>query len=69
MRDTNTPLEKMPELALRYCLSHPAVSSVIPGMRSAKHVAANVAASDAGVLPQKTLDALRKYRWVRNFYS
>ena len=69
VRDTNTPLEKMPELALRFCLSHPAVSSVIPGMRSAKHVAGNVAASDAGALPQKTLDALRKYRWVRNFYS
>lgn len=69
LRETNTALEKMPELALRYCLSHPAVSSVIPGMRTAKHVAANAAASDAGKLPDETLAKLRKYRWVRSFYS
>jgi aryl-alcohol dehydrogenase-like predicted oxidoreductase len=69
LRDTNTPPEKMPELALRYCLSHPAVSSVIPGMRSSKHVAANVAASDAGALSPQTIETLHGHRWVRNFYS
>ncbi len=41
----------MPELALRFILSEPAVTTVIPGMRSARHVAANIAASDAGPLP------------------
>jgi aryl-alcohol dehydrogenase-like predicted oxidoreductase len=69
LRDTKTPPEKMPELALRYCLSHPAVSSVIPGMRSSKHVAANVAASDAGTLSAQTIETLHRHRWVRNFYS
>jgi aryl-alcohol dehydrogenase-like predicted oxidoreductase len=69
LRDTGTPVEKMPELALQYCLSHPAVSSVIPGMRSPQRVAANVLASDAGRLPQETLDKLRNHRWVRGFYS
>lgn len=69
LRDTSTQKERMPELALRYCLSNPAVSSVIPGMRSARHVAANVAASDAGPHTAETLATLHKYRWVRNFYS
>ncbi|MGE3437594.1 MAG: aldo/keto reductase [Blastocatellales bacterium] len=36
----------LPELALRYTLSHDAVSTVIPGMRSTKHVTANISCSD-----------------------
>ena len=36
----------LPELALRFCLSHDAVSTVIPGMRRTKTVEANVAVSD-----------------------
>ncbi|HET8645166.1 MAG TPA: aldo/keto reductase, partial [Vicinamibacteria bacterium] len=36
----------LPELALRFCLSHDAVSTVIPGMRTVKNVEANAAVSD-----------------------
>ena len=54
--------------ALRYCLSHPAVSSVIPGMRSDAQVDDNCAASDAGPLPADTLEKLRPFRWVRDAY-
>ena len=36
----------MPELALRHILQHPAVSTVIPGMRKLRHVEQNIAASD-----------------------
>ena len=37
----------LPELALRHILQHPAVTTVIPGMRKTRHVEENIAASDA----------------------
>jgi aryl-alcohol dehydrogenase-like predicted oxidoreductase len=55
----------MPELALRFILSNPDVSTVIPGMRKESHVHSNIAASDAGPLPAELLEELRKHRWVR----
>ena len=55
----------MPELALRFILSNPAVSTIIPGMRKAAHVRSNVAASDAGPLPPDLLARLREHRWDR----
>jgi aryl-alcohol dehydrogenase-like predicted oxidoreductase len=55
----------MPELALRFILSNPDVSTVIPGMRKGTHVQSNIAASDAGPLPAELLDELRRHRWVR----
>lgn len=60
--------ESLPELALRFCLHHPAVSSVIPGMRNVAHVEANTAVSDLPLLSEGMLAELRKFRWVRNFY-
>ena len=59
----------LPELALRFCLSHPAVSTVIPGMRTAKHVDMNCAVSDRRNLSQSTMTSLRAHRWVRSFYD
>jgi aryl-alcohol dehydrogenase-like predicted oxidoreductase len=55
----------MPEMALRFILSNPDVNAVIPGMRKARNVAANTAASDAGPLPPALLAELRKHRWDR----
>jgi aryl-alcohol dehydrogenase-like predicted oxidoreductase len=55
--------------ALRFCVSHPAVSTVIPGMRSVRHAESNVALSDQGALPDATLATLRRHAWPRNFYS
>jgi aryl-alcohol dehydrogenase-like predicted oxidoreductase len=43
--------------ALRFCLSHPAVSTVIPGMRNEGQAEINLAAGDQGRLPE---DALKK---------
>ena len=59
----------VPDTALRFCLSHPAVSSVIPGMRTRRHVEANSALSDQGPLPADTLAALKRHAWDRNFYQ
>jgi aryl-alcohol dehydrogenase-like predicted oxidoreductase len=61
--------EPLPRTALRFCLSHPAVSAVIPGMRKAVHVGENLAASAAGPLPASTLEILARHRWPRNFYD
>ena len=61
--------ESLPEIALRFCLSHPAVSTVIPGMRSVRNVERNVAAADAGPLDAATLETLSRHRWDRNFYA
>ncbi len=56
------------EIALRFCLSHPAISAVIPGMRTAKHVASNVAVSDRGWFDERTLAVLKRHAWEKNFY-
>jgi aryl-alcohol dehydrogenase-like predicted oxidoreductase len=66
--DTKIPVEDLPELALRFCLSNPAVSTVIPGMRWPERVRSNITASDAGPLDAGTLKTLRPHRWVRNYY-
>jgi len=59
------PEMTLPELALRFILSNPNVSTIIPGMRKLSHVDANVAASDAGPLSDDLLAALRPHRWER----
>jgi aryl-alcohol dehydrogenase-like predicted oxidoreductase len=59
----------LPEIALRFCLSHPAVSSVIPGMRNPRHVERNCEASKTGLLPAETLEILRRHAWPHNFYG
>jgi aryl-alcohol dehydrogenase-like predicted oxidoreductase len=65
LRPLVPPGATMAELALRFILSNPDVSTVIPGMRKARHVEANLAASDRGPLPPALLDALRGHRWNR----
>ncbi len=59
----------MPELALRYCLAHPAVSTVIPGMRTQANVRANCAWSDGRRLSDALLDRLTAHAWEKNFYD
>jgi aryl-alcohol dehydrogenase-like predicted oxidoreductase len=59
----------MPEAALRFCLSNPGISTVIPGMRSTEHVKNNCAVSDGKSLPEQDLMALRSHVWPRNFYQ
>jgi aryl-alcohol dehydrogenase-like predicted oxidoreductase len=56
----------MPQLALRHILEHPAVSTVIPGMRKLQHVEQNIAVSDGARLPATLLARLRGQRWNRS---
>jgi aryl-alcohol dehydrogenase-like predicted oxidoreductase len=55
----------MPEMALRFILAEPAVSTIIPGMRKLRHVEANIAASDAGPLGASVMQELEEHRWDR----
>ena len=55
----------MPEMALRFILNNPAVSTIIPGMRQVKHVQSNLRTSEAGPLPTELIHQLRPHRWVR----
>ncbi|NEA52880.1 hypothetical protein G3I60_01490 [Streptomyces sp. SID13666] len=57
------------ETALRYVLSAPAVSTVIPGMRSVRNVEPNTAVSDGRPLTADQLAVLAKHRWQRSFYA
>ncbi|TRV81601.1 aldo/keto reductase [Streptomyces sp. 130] len=57
------------EHALRFVLSHPAVSTVIPGMRSVRNVERNTALSDGRPLTAEQLAVLAEHGWPRNFYS
>ena len=54
----------LPELALRFILQHPAVSTVIPGMRKPQHVRANLAIG-GGALEPALLRELKEHRWDR----
>jgi aryl-alcohol dehydrogenase-like predicted oxidoreductase len=55
----------LPDLALRFILSNPVVSTTIVGMRKPHHVKQNVATSDAGPLDAALIQALKKFRWDR----
>jgi len=57
------------EIALRFCLSHKAVTTVIPGMRRVETVESSCRASKAGPLDAATLAVLRRHAWFRNFYQ
>jgi aryl-alcohol dehydrogenase-like predicted oxidoreductase len=61
--------ECLSEAALRFCLSHPAVSTVIAGMRQAKHVHANAEAVDKGPLPAELLERLADHAWHHNYWA
>jgi aryl-alcohol dehydrogenase-like predicted oxidoreductase len=61
--------QTLPELALRFILSHDAVSTVIPGMRRLTSVEANVAVSDGRRLSPALREKLKAHAWPRNFYD
>jgi aryl-alcohol dehydrogenase-like predicted oxidoreductase len=55
----------LPELALRFILAHPAVTTTIPGMRRCAHVETNLGVSDKPPLPPQVVARLERYRWNR----
>lgn len=67
--DGGVSIDDLPELALRFCLTHPAVSAVIPGMRTTDHVLKNAKAAERGPLCEELAAKMRPHRWIRNFYE
>jgi aryl-alcohol dehydrogenase-like predicted oxidoreductase len=60
-----TPLgQSVADMALRFCLSHPAVSTVAVGMRDRAQLEANLQAGLAGPLDPDTCAALVKHAWL-----
>jgi aryl-alcohol dehydrogenase-like predicted oxidoreductase len=66
--DLHGDVATLAEAALRFCLSHAAVSTLIVGMRKAEHTQENVKASDKGALPTEDLARLKEYAWPHNFW-
>jgi aryl-alcohol dehydrogenase-like predicted oxidoreductase len=66
--DVGISTDQVADLALRYVLAQPAVSTVIAGMRTVRNVERNVATSDGVPLPASTVSALHGHRWERDFY-
>jgi aryl-alcohol dehydrogenase-like predicted oxidoreductase len=67
-RDAEVSTDDLAEIALRFAVTHPAVSTAIAGMRSIRNVERNVAAAGKGPLSAREVEALRPHRWVRDFY-
>ncbi|GER90321.1 hypothetical protein KDW_44830 [Dictyobacter vulcani] len=67
--DLGISTDQLPEVALRYILSQPAVSTIIPGMRSVRNVERNTTIGDGKGLPADQVKKLKRHRWIRNFYA
>lgn len=58
----------MPQVALKFTLDHPAVSTVITGIRNKKQAEMNIEVSDLPDLTGDILSKLRKHSWMRSFW-
>ena len=65
LRNALPPSLSLPQVALRFVLSNPTVSTVIVGMRTQTHVRENIATSAQGPLDQALLNELKSHRWDR----
>ena len=65
LRPVIPPGMDMPEMALRFILNNPTVSTIIPGMRKLVNVERNIRAAHQGPLPMALHAELRKHRWNR----
>jgi aryl-alcohol dehydrogenase-like predicted oxidoreductase len=65
LKELVPPQMTLPEMALRFILANPDVSTTIVGMRKLEHVRRNVAASDAPTLSPELLQKLKAHRWDR----
>jgi aryl-alcohol dehydrogenase-like predicted oxidoreductase len=54
------------QIALRFCLSHPAITAAIPGVQNAEQARCNLAVLQQGPLPQELLDQITTL-WQEDF--
>ena len=62
------PTQPLAQFALRFCLSHPAVSTVIVGVQNREHVLCDLAVLKQGQLSQETLDRITTL-WQEEFHT
>jgi len=67
-KDDHYPAMSLAELALRYCLSHSAVSTVIPGIRSTAQAEQNTAPSDGRLFTTEELSLMNRFAWRKDFW-
>ncbi|MBP6508172.1 MAG: aldo/keto reductase [Opitutaceae bacterium] len=58
----------LPQAALKWVLAHPAVSTVIPGIRNVAQAEANCGVSDLPAMPVALVEKLRRHNWRRAFW-
>jgi len=58
----------MPQAALKWVLAHPAVSTVIPGIRNVAQADANCGVSDLPAMPKPLVEKLRRHNWRRGVW-
>ncbi len=63
------PGMSLAEYALRFCLSHPVVGTVIPGMRNERQVEQNCAAVEDPALDLPELEDLVQFAWRKDFWN
>jgi len=68
-KDVKGYTSSMSEAALRFIISFPAVTTVIPGMRKEKNLNANLKSISKGPLPAHLLEELKVHHWNKNFYE
>lgn len=52
------PTLSLAQIALRFCLSHPAITTVIPGVRNSEQVIQNLAVAQQAALPSDLYDRI-----------
>jgi aryl-alcohol dehydrogenase-like predicted oxidoreductase len=62
-------IESIVDLALRYILSFPSISSASIGTRSSSHARSNAKIADKPSLSEAVLQELQKHAWNRNYYE
>jgi aryl-alcohol dehydrogenase-like predicted oxidoreductase len=57
------------EAAMRYVLSAPQLSTLIPGMKNRAEVDKNIVYSDGKAFPEDLKSQLSNHGWIRNYYQ
>lgn len=68
VKDKKYPGMSMPEYALRFALSHAAVSTIIPGIRNVQQAELNTKVSDGNLLTSNEKEELKKFYWRKDFW-
>lgn len=62
------PDQNLAQLALRFALQHPGVSTVIAGIRNPRQAGLNIPVADLPPLPDETMQKLRQHAWLKQFW-